>query len=287
MPVYNAGEYLQEAIDSLLNQTFTNFEVIAIDDGSTDSSGDILNKIAQEDSRFRVIHQANKGLVPTLNYAVSISNAPLIARMDADDISVDTRFEREVALFSDEKVVLVVGGYAEIGNIRRTRTPPSRPESIIRSLYIQNYLGHGTVMFRKTAFNEVGGYSTKVGPVEDYDLWIRLSQKGLVASTSETVYLWRVNNQGITSTQNHHQEECATSLRENLWQEAPEPLRPIALRDKSWSPIDLEIEARLYIHFLRRQHFKAASSQLLALLSSPKSVFALARQIGRIIRGKL
>lgn len=288
MPVYNAGEYLSLAIDSLVGQTFTDFEVIAINDGSSDESGEILDKIAETDSRFRIIHQKNKGLVATLNYGVSLAKASIIARMDADDISLDNRFETEFPLFSDKNVVLVVGGYEELGTKKSTvHTPPSQQESLSRSLYVQNYIGHGTVMFRKDSFVEVGGYRQSVGPVEDYDLWIRLSELGKISSVKEVVYLWRVTAGGITSTQNVYQEDCAKKLRDILWHTLPQPLTKMDLKNNKWTKIDLEIEARLFVHYLRRHHFRDAYTQFIALLSSRHSGAALAIQAKRIIRGWL
>ena len=110
MPVYNAAPYLAEAIESILNQTFTDFEFLIIDDGSTDRSAEIVNAYARKEERIRFLSRENRGLPATLNELASMARAPLLARMDADDISTPDRFEKQVAFLADSPDVIVAGG---------------------------------------------------------------------------------------------------------------------------------------------------------------------------------
>src|SRR5258706_14041022 len=109
MPVYNGERYLASAIDSILAQTFTDFELIAVDDGSTDSSLPMLKRYAERDPRVRVISRPNTGIVGALSDAIAAARAPLIARMDADDLSLPLRFERQVAYLSGHPQCVLVG----------------------------------------------------------------------------------------------------------------------------------------------------------------------------------
>jgi glycosyltransferase involved in cell wall biosynthesis len=204
LPIYNAEEFLQRTLDSLFYQTFTSFEIIAINDGSTDTSSDILKLYAERDSRITVIDQENKGLVATLNIAASHAKGKYIARMDSDDISLPRRFELQIQAFKDNPNAVLVGGGFDVmdedEDILYHDAVTTEKEELFRALYTRNPLAHGSVMFLKTAFDSCGGYSDECGPTEDYELWTRLTEYGDIVAVAPTIFRWRINPNGITRT---------------------------------------------------------------------------------------
>lgn len=204
LPVYNADQFLAETLDSLLRQTNKNFEVIAVNDGSKDSSLSILQEYAARDDRIIVVDQKNQGLVKTLNLAASKANGEYLARIDADDIALPRRFELQLKAMEENPTrVLIAGGFDvmnEDGEILYHDAVPTENSDILHAMYSRNPLAHGSVLIRRSAFEEVGGYSEDCGPTEDYELWTRLSKIGEIHAVPETIFRWRVNPNGITST---------------------------------------------------------------------------------------
>lgn len=221
MPVYNAAEYLEEALASLLIQTFTDFEVLAINDGSTDDSLEILNKFAQFDSRIRVISQSNTGIVKVLNRGISEAKANYIARMDSDDVSFPNRFKDQVSILDKSPGVVLVAGDFEVidqeGEFLYRELVAPRYEDIKRALFLRNPIAHGSVMFRKDVVQKIGGYSDAYGPTEDLELWMRLSNEGDFAATASPTYKWRMNQGGITLTKNKESIAQSSAHIERLW----------------------------------------------------------------------
>ncbi len=221
LPAYNAADYLRESIDSILNQTFADFELIVVNDGSTDKTADIL--ATYKDPRLKVIAQSNQGLVNSLNRAIGKARAPYIARQDADDISDPTRLAKEVAyLDAHPNVALVGSNYAHIDTkSKRTGTVTNiftHPDDLKITLVCCNQYGHGSVMLRKSALPKTDPYDKSVGHVEDYDLWIRLSRTADVANIEEPLYMWRRNDQGITLTNQQLQIEQTFALRDKAFE---------------------------------------------------------------------
>lgn len=211
LPVYNAEKFLAETLDSLIRQTNKNFEIIAINDGSTDNSLKILQAYAARDSRIIVIDQVNQGLVKTLNSAADIAKGEFLARIDADDVALDRRLEFQLtAIKENSKRVLVAGGFDvmnEDGEILYHDAIPTNPQDILTAMYSRNPIAHGSILMRRSAFEMVGGYSEDCGPTEDYELWTRLSTMGEIFALSQTIFRWRVNPTGITSTKSDIMEK--------------------------------------------------------------------------------
>lgn len=204
LPVYNAEKFLPETLDSLIRQTNKNFEVIAVNDGSTDDSLKILEAYAARDSRIVVINQENQGLVKTLNLAAKQASGEYLARIDADDVALDRRLELQLAAIRENSSrVLIAGGFDvmnEDGEILYHDAIPTDPQDILIAMYSRNPIAHGSILMRRSAFEKVGGYSEDCGPTEDYELWTRLSTVGDIFALSQTIFRWRVNPTGITST---------------------------------------------------------------------------------------
>lgn len=195
MGVYNDERYLKDAIDSVLNQTFQEFEFIIIDDGSTDRSIEITKKIAEKDKRIRFYqNERNIGLASTLNKAIELSNADYIARMDSDDICVKERLAIQVAVLDSNPNISVVGGSAiyidansnKQNNFRMNIGKVSLSDAVKRVPVI-----HPTVMMRKSPLEDVNGYTVNeyTRRAEDYDLWCKLLEKDYEIQNIDDVLL--------------------------------------------------------------------------------------------------
>ena len=177
MSVYNGEKYLREAIESILAQTFADFEFLIINDGSTDSSRDII--LSYSDARIRLIDNEEKiGLTKSLNKGISLARGKYIARMDADDISMPERIEKQVGYMdiAEDYVLVGAGAYLidangnEIGRLDR----PFTHEEILGHIFFFNPVIHPSVMFRKAPILKIGGYNPDIQKAQDYDLWLRL-----------------------------------------------------------------------------------------------------------------
>lgn len=184
MSVYNAEKYLEKAIDSIVNQTYQDFEFIIINDCSTDNSSTILNGYNQRYPQIKLINNtSNLGLTKNLNKALSLAKGDFIARMDADDISELHRFERQMDFFSKNKSVDILGTFSkninEKGNFIGSRTAPVSHNQIMRVLPKLCPVAHPTVMFRKNSLERIGFYNDKFRTSQDYDMWFRAAKIGL------------------------------------------------------------------------------------------------------------
>ncbi len=217
LPVYNADDFLQRTLDSLLYQTFENFEIIAINDGSTDASLEILTTYAKRDKRLVVVNQENQGLVKTLNNAACLAKGTYLARMDSDDISLPRRFEHQIEAFKKNPNAVLVGGGFDVmdedDDILYHDAVTTQKEELYRSLYTRNPIAHGSVMFLKEAFDLSGGYSGECGPTEDYELWTRLTKYGDIIAVAPTIFRWRINPNGITKTK---EKLMADHMKQNI-----------------------------------------------------------------------
>ena len=225
LPAYNAEEYLHYAVDSILDQTYKNFELLLINDGSKDNTKKIIDEYAQKDNRVVPVHQENMGLVATLNKGISLAKGQYIARMDADDISLPRRFETQVDLLEkNSKAVLCASSFDAINEYNefvKLNTAPGFDEDLKRSMRLYNPIAHGSVMFAKQAVVDAGGYSDQVGPAEDYELWIRLSKLGQFVYSERSLFRWRMNPEGITHSKNDVMQESTKKLARKLRNEHP------------------------------------------------------------------
>lgn len=194
MSVYNAADYLKAAIDSILGQTYRDFEFLIVNDGSTDASLKIIK--SYDDPRIVLISRNNKGLTASLNEAIGKARGEYIARQDADDVSALNRFEVEVRYLEKHAGVGLVGSnYIHIdehGKQTGARTHVfTHPNDVKACLVLCNQYGHGSIMMRRALFKKTGLYDKKVGHAEDYDLWIRLSRVAGVANIEQPLYYYR------------------------------------------------------------------------------------------------
>jgi glycosyltransferase involved in cell wall biosynthesis len=203
LPLYDCAPYLEAAAESISAQTFRNFEVVAVDDGSEDSTGLLAQEWAARDERVRVLRQPHRGLVAALNRGLAACRAPLIGRMDGDDIALPARFERQVQVLTENPRIGVVGcRYAEIREGELVPGPTVRTEPGLlawRTLFFSPVV-HATAVFRREVLHAVGGYAQGIQHVaEDYNLMRRLSRVTRLSNVSEVLYLYRRHAASSTS----------------------------------------------------------------------------------------
>ena len=241
MPVYNNARFLQKAVDSILSQTFTDFEFIILDDGSNDESLKILKHCAAEDQRIRLLSRENRGLIKSLNELLKHAQGELIARMDGDDVSLPDRFNRQIEfLHHHPKVVCVGGGYEQIddqGRIMRYRVPPTTNAEIQeQALRGQTPINHPSMMARRSAMMQVGGYDEAYPSAEILDLLLKLGEVGELANLEDVVIKYRWHRQSISDSKQQEQISSKRKACKAAWErrgiqgqfyESPEPWRPI------------------------------------------------------------
>lgn len=199
MPVYNAAPYLRDAIDSILKQTFMNFEFIIINDGSTDTSEEIIR--TYKDPRIRhVSHDQNLGLIASLNKGLELARGEYIARMDADDISLPERLSKQVALLDHTPEIGACGSaYRYIGSRSYTAYLPTSCAHAFTMLSTNSSLGHPTALIRKSVLNKHRiRYETDYPYAEDFVLWIRLAQVSCLMSLAEPLLLYRWHSANLS-----------------------------------------------------------------------------------------
>jgi GT2 family glycosyltransferase len=198
MSVFNARRFLEEAVNSILNQSFQDLEFVIIDDGSTDGSGQILDSYQNSDSRVAVYHQENSGLTASLNRGCALSRGKYIARMDADDVAVRDRLMRQVEFMDNHPGIGVVGGAVECidgagKSLFRYRLPLKDDEIKVALRRGDCPLAHPTVLLRREAFATVAGYRMAMVHAEDYDLWLRIADRFQLANLEMVVLKYRVH----------------------------------------------------------------------------------------------
>ena len=210
LPVRDGAAFLPAALDSIRRQTLTSWEVVAVDDGSADDTPRLLGEYARRDPRFRVISSGGRGLVAALNEGLAACRAPLVARMDADDISAPRRLERQAGCLDEHPDVgLVACGFRHFPR-HHLRVGMRAYEAwqnglvthdlILRDLYVEAPFVHPSVMYRKEAVLAAGGYRDH-GWSEDYDLWLRLAGSGVhFARLPELLFFWRDRPDRLTRT---------------------------------------------------------------------------------------
>lgn len=210
LPIYNGGVYLREAVQSILDQSYKDFELIIINDGSKDESWRILQEYG--DSRIRLYDQENQGLVATLNRGIDLSNGKYIARMDQDDYSKPNRLEKQIDFLEQHKDIGVLGTTAYIINERSEVVginPTLLNDAELKlQLTYQTPFAHGSVMLRRSALSLLPPpfyRKESGGNAEDYDFWSRLAPVTKFANLSEPLYGWRDNPTGMSNSQSQKQ----------------------------------------------------------------------------------
>ncbi len=220
LPVYNAAPYLGKTLCSLSAQTLAAFELIAIDDGSTDDSLTIMASWARRDCRIKLVHQENRGLVETLNRGLEMASCKLIARADADDIYHPERLQRQVDFMERNPETVLLGARTiKVDSADRLLFHEYQPLShseIVEKL-IRGFGGavpHPVAMFRKSAAVNAGGYRAEARHCEDLDLWLRLADAGRLANLPGHMVQYRVHHSSVSASHWLEQRSNARKIAE-------------------------------------------------------------------------
>lgn len=205
MSVYNGKDYLEQAVNSVLAQTYTEFEFVIIDDCSTDGSYEMLLSIAKLDNRVSLFrNETNQGLTKSLNLGVKFSKGDYIARMDADDICIPQRLEYQLSYILENREVDLL--YADTVLIDKNSEVicdswrPNNINKVLSCLEKHNFIPHPTVIFRKSTFNRIGGYNENCRTGQDVDLWLRMrDQECHFGYLNKIVLMYRLNPSSVRS----------------------------------------------------------------------------------------
>lgn len=217
MSVYNGKRYLHDSVDSILNQSFKDFEFIIVNDGSNDGGLEILLECQAKDPRIIIVNQSNIGLTRSLNRAIELARCEYIARQDADDISVPARLEKQLNFIKARPEMAMVGCLSDVftadGVIRKCSDLEFSGRGIKQYLASRNLFMHGAVMMRKSCLMRVGYYREFFRHSQDYDLWLRLSQYYDIGLLPEHLYQYRVTPEAISVARGQVQERYAGIAR--------------------------------------------------------------------------
>lgn len=202
LPVWNGETFLAAALESILRQTLSSFELIVIDDGSTDASAAIAENFARSDDRVRLLRRAHEGLSASLNAGMAAVRGEYVARMDADDISVPHRLQKQVEYLDAHPACAAVGAWIEVideaGRLVGRKTFVKTHEEILAAL-LQGIsaIAHPTVVMRRDVFRAAGGYDASRYPSDDLDLWFRLAERGELANLGEVLLRHRRHRSAV------------------------------------------------------------------------------------------
>jgi len=216
MSIYNGSQFLFDSVNSILNQTYTNFEFIIVDDGSTDSSYELIKKFSDNNNKVKVFKRAHYGLANSLNFAISKSKGEYIARMDADDISKEVRIEKQVKYLEKNKNVDLLGSNRKnFGNINKNNFSklPTNNNIIKWHLFFSVPIIHPAIMVRADILKSQNGYSEEYKYAQDYELYTRLSKTSNFHNLSEALIEYR--NHHCRDLTNYHKEQlnCVIKIR--------------------------------------------------------------------------
>lgn len=223
LPVHNAERYLAQAVESILNQTLTDFELLITDDGSTDRSLQILQGYAARDSRIRLVSRANRGLIATLNEMLDQSQAEYLARMDADDISTPDRLARQVRFLQQHPEIVCVGGAFDLidpqGRTVQWIPMPQHNDEIQQMLLIgRTIINHPCALIRRSALQQIGGYDSSMKTVEDLDMLLKLGEIGQLANLPEVVLKYRFHTGSVSAQNIVYQSQMAHEACKRAWE---------------------------------------------------------------------
>ena len=241
LAVYNAEKYLAAAIDSILNQTFPDFELIVINDGSTDKSLKILQRYADRDPRIRLFSRENRGIAKTRNELTQLAQGELIAVMDADDVMMPDRLANQVAFLGSHPEVVCVGGahdfIDEAGRVLFRKEDPS-DDGTIQQLALQGYtpINHPSAMIRRDALLQIGGYPENMATVGDLDLFLRLGEIGKLANLTVTVLQYRQHAASVSERKQLAQIEDKRQACQRAWQRRG--IQGEFTETQPWRPVD-------------------------------------------------
>jgi hypothetical protein len=214
LPAHNAERFVAQSVESVLGQTFRDFELLAMDDGSTDATGSILDSFARRDSRVTVFHEPKQGLIATLNRGLRLARGKFLARQDADDESLPDRFRCQIEFLEAHPAVGVVGTAITVINTQghpvRSHAYPLSNAEIKEWLKSGSAFAHPAVMMRAEALGGIGEYRKAFEHGEDYDLWLRLAEHWEMANLAEPLLRYRQHESQVSM--NHVRKQMLSTL---------------------------------------------------------------------------
>jgi glycosyltransferase involved in cell wall biosynthesis len=267
MTVFNGQKYLAEALDSILGQSFTAFEIVVVDDGSTDETGQILRAYAKRDSRIRCFSPGKLGRPGALNFAIREAKYEYVAQVDSDDRMLPERLERQVAFLQERPELSVACSYGYMMDARGNRIGKSRPvvdvERGVRELKPELFLEimHSSVMMKRSDVLEVGGYDERLRFAEDRDLWGRLvTNRKILGCQPEFLVEYRLHSTSMTMVPANRNQLTCMGIDANIIRrlKGERELSPAELQ--AWyEGLPLWERARRYTMFLATHNFQNAS----------------------------
>ncbi|HEX8323966.1 MAG TPA: glycosyltransferase [Tepidisphaeraceae bacterium] len=278
---YNSQRYLREAVESILNQTFRDFELILIDDGSRDDTLQIAREFEARDNRVRLITRPNKGLTPSLNEGIDLARAPIIARMDADDVCMPDRFELQMKFLAENPDVVLLGAQVELVDpygvhIGDCEYPPDHDAINARLIGGDGgVMPHPVVMYRTDAVRKLGGYRVKFNnSSEDLDLWLRLSEVGRVANIPKILLKYRRDLGSISHKSNSVQVKHKPQIIAEAYERRGLP-KPAEWKFTPWTPKSHDVQLKEWgWKALRVGRLDAARGHAKALLKLKPTSFS-------------
>ncbi len=218
MPAYNSEKWIANAIQSILNQTFKDFEFIIIDDASTDNTLTIIKDLQKIDPRITILENTiNSGVSVSRNRGIEISNGQFIACMDSDDWSYPDRFEKQLAVMEANSGVMICGSSIEICSANLTRLNlrkyPLMDRDIRKKIFKYSPFAHPSTMFRAEALKTAKGYDENLTFVEDYDLYFRLGKQGLFANIPDVLHKLRMHSTSLSQATGKKVERQTLQIR--------------------------------------------------------------------------
>jgi glycosyltransferase involved in cell wall biosynthesis len=205
LPVFNGAAYVESTIESVLSQSYSDFELLVLDDGSQDATPHILEPSARHDPRMRVFRHENHGVGYTLQRGLSESRGRYVALIGSDDLALPGRFEKQVNFLETHRDHVFVGGHLQIidsdGRVTGLRRYPASDRDLRRAMLLYNPFGAPAAMFRRDAALAAGGFTSRFWTCEDYDFFLRLAGRGKMANLPEALVSYRLHDNAVKATQ--------------------------------------------------------------------------------------
>lgn len=288
MPVYNAEKCLDEAIESILTQTYTNFEFIIINDGSTDHSLEIIEKYKSEDERIILVSRENKGLVASLNEGIDKAKGKYIARMDADDISLPQRLEKQIELMEKENLDICGGDYLSIdeeGSLVSLNMTPKGQEMCTLSLVSKVPFAHPTVMIKKDFLDKhkLRYGQSQYKKAEDLDLWNRMHEKGAkFSNVNDIIFKYRIIANSLSKVNDQSIRKETKKMLNNFYLNNKETIN--AILNKNYNNLNNE-EQSLFIRAIYKIYLKKFQITKLILLKKYNKKLVICTILSELVNG--
>ena len=287
LPVYNSEEYLIESLESISNQTFRDFEIIAINDGSTDNSLEILKNYARKEPRLRIISRENKGITKTLNEGIELSKGDFIARMDSDDICLPLRFEKQLEYIINKNLDVCGTKYQRIGLQTGIPDLPISCEDCYFRLLFGSAMAHPSILLRKSIIKKYR-YNENFKYAQDYELWCRMAlDKIKIGNVPEVLFKYRFSSNNISVAKKKEQSYFAQIAGKNYWENTDisrdiiYPLCSIDTLNNSFYDLNnsikslLKLQNRLTYYNINNNYFNRLFNSKYLILLSRLSVYGL------------